>query len=148
MIAAHLSSVKQTRPHEYLLRFVFGGAATVLAGLVAQYFGPGPGGLFLAFPAIFPAAATLIEAHEKNRMARTGHDGTNRGRMAAAIDAASAALGCIALLGFALVIWRFLPEHNAWLIILAATCVWAFVSVGLWEIRKRRIFGFRFRWLR
>ena len=75
--------------------------ATVLAGLIATHFGPGPGGLFLAFPAIFPATATLIEAHEKKRKAKTGHDGTNRGRMAASIDAAGASLACIGLAGFA-----------------------------------------------
>ena len=45
MISVRLSSVKETKAHEYLLRFVFGGAATVLAGLVARYFGAGPGGL-------------------------------------------------------------------------------------------------------
>lgn len=148
MIAVKLSSVKQTKPQEYLLRFLFGGAATVLAGLIAKYFGPGAGGLFLAFPAIFPAATTLIEAHEKKRMAKIGHDGTNRGRVAAGIDAASAALGCVALAGFALVVWRLLPQHNGFLIILAATCAWTLIAVALWELRKKRIFGVRLRWLR
>ena len=88
MISARISSLKETKPHEYFIRFAFGGGATVLAGFIAAHFGPGPGGLFLAFPAIFPATATLIEAHEKKRMAKIGHDGTNRGRMAASIDAA------------------------------------------------------------
>jgi len=36
---------------------------TVIAGLIAFRFGPVVGGLFLAFPAIFPASATLIERH-------------------------------------------------------------------------------------
>ncbi len=148
MISARLASVKETKPHEYVLRFLFGGAATVLAGLVAKYCGAGPGGLFMAFPAIFPAAATLMEAHSKERMAKIGHDGTNRGRMSASIDAASAALGCVGLAGFALVVWRLLPRHNALLIILAATAVWTAVSVVLWEVRVRRIFGVRMRWMR
>jgi Protein of unknown function (DUF3147) len=148
VISVRMASVKETRAHEYLLRFVFGGAATVLAGLVAKYFGSGAGGLFLAFPAIFPAAATLMEAHSKKRMAEIGHDGTNRGRTGASIDAASAALGCVGLAGFALVVWRLLPRHNAALIIVAATAVWTAVSIGLWEVRGRRIFGVRWRWMR
>lgn len=148
MIAARLSALKQTKPHEYLVRFVFGGAVTVIAGLIAEHFGPGPGGLFLAFPAIFPATATLIESHEKKRMARTGHSGTNRGRMAASIDAYGATLGCVGLAGFALVVWLLLPRHNAGLIIVIALAVWTAVSVALWKIRKGRIFGFRFHLLR
>ena len=148
MIEANLSRLKETRPHEYLVRFVFGGAATVLAGLVARHFGPGPGGLFLAFPAIFPATATLIEAHEKKRLGKTGHDGTNRGRMAASIDAAGAALGCVGLAGFALVLWLLLPKHNPWLILIAAIAIWMLLSVVLWEIRKTRLFGLRIRKLR
>lgn len=148
MISARLTSVKETRAHEYLLRFVFGGAATVLAGLVAKYFGAGPGGLFMAFPAIFPAAATLMEAHSKQRMAKTGHDGTNRGRISASIDAASAALGCVGLAGFGLVVWHLLPAHNAVLIVGGATAVWTAVAIALWQVRVRRIFGVRMRWMR
>ena len=147
MIEARLSALKESRPHEYVLRFAFGGAATLLAGLIAEHFGPGPGGLFLAFPAIFPATATLIEAHEKKRMAKIGRDGTNRGRMAASIDAAGAALGCVGLAGFAIVVWLFLPRHRPWLVMIAALSVWTALSISLWELRKRRIFGLRFRLL-
>lgn len=148
MIDAKLSALKETRPHEYLIRFVFGGAATIVAGLVAKHFGPGPGGLFLAFPAIFPATATLIEAHEKKRLAKSGHDGTNRGRMAASIDAAGAALGCAGLAGFAVVLWLMLPRHNALLAMVTGLAVWMVLSVALWKIRKMRFFGLRFRILR
>jgi hypothetical protein len=147
LIEARLSALKESRPHEYILRFAFGGAATLLAGLIAEHFGPGPGGLFLAFPAIFPATATLIEAHEKKRMAKIGRDGTNRGRMAASIDAAGAALGCVGLAGFAIVVWLFLPRHRASLVMIAALSVWTALSISLWELRKRRIFGLRFRLL-
>jgi hypothetical protein len=57
------SALRQTRWYEYLIRFGLGGAMTVVAGLIAARFGPVIGGLFLAFPAIFPASATLIEKH-------------------------------------------------------------------------------------
>ena len=48
---------------------------TVLAGVIAKKFGPVVGGLFLAFPAIFPASATLIEKHERERKERKGLKG-------------------------------------------------------------------------
>ena len=141
MVELKLSGLKETRPHQYLVRFLFGGAATLLAGLVARYFGPAMGGLFLAFPAIFPATVTLIESHEKKRAAESGYDGTHRGRLAASIDAAGAALGCVGLMGFALIVWRMLPDRNPWLVVPLATIVWAAISFGLWELRKNRLFG-------
>ncbi|HEY1502325.1 MAG TPA: DUF3147 family protein [Acidobacteriaceae bacterium] len=141
MVEIKLSALKETKPHQYLVRFLFGGAATLLAGLVAKHFGPAVGGLFLAFPAIFPASVTLIESHEKERKGKLGYDGTGRGRMAASIDAAGAALGCLGLTGFALVLWRLLPTQNPWLVIPVATIVWVVVSFALWELRKNRLFG-------
>lgn len=145
LIAAKVSALKETRPHEYLVRFVVGGATTVLAGIVAKYFGPGPGGLFLAFPAIFPSTATLIEAHEKKRMAKIGHDGTNRGRIAASIDAAGAMLGCVGLAGFSLILRFMLPKQNVLLSLIAAVSVWIVLSVMLWKVRSTRLLGRRLR---
>lgn len=48
-----LGALKEGRWYEYAIRFVLGGIATVLAGLIADAFGPAYGGLFLAFPAVF-----------------------------------------------------------------------------------------------
>ena len=48
---------------------------TVAAGLIAARFGPVIGGLFLAFPAIFPASATLIEKHVRERKEKAGLPG-------------------------------------------------------------------------
>ena len=94
-IEINLPSLKETRPHEYAVRFVFGGLTTVIAGLIAKRFGPGIGGLFLAFPAIFPASASLVESHEIKRKAKVGLDGRKRGRMAASLDSRGASLGCV-----------------------------------------------------
>ena len=69
------SALGQTRWYEYLVRFVLGGAMTVVAGLIAARFGPVIGGLFLAFPAIFPASATLIEKHVRERKEKAGLPG-------------------------------------------------------------------------
>jgi hypothetical protein len=140
MIRVDLRSLKETKPHEYAMRFVFGGVCTVLAGLIAKRFGPGFGGLFLAFPAIFPAGASLIEDHEKKRKREHGFDGTIRGRLAASVDAVGASLGCIGLMAFAATLWRGIPAHNAYVVISVATLLWMFVSTGLWVVRRKRFF--------
>jgi Protein of unknown function (DUF3147) len=66
------SALRQTRWYEYLIRFGLGGAMTAVAGLIAARFGPVIGGLFLAFPAIFPASVTLIEKHVRERKEKAG----------------------------------------------------------------------------
>ncbi len=139
LIGVRFSAIKRIKPHEWIIRFIFGGAVCVAAGLIAQHYGPVIGGLFLAFPAIFPAGASLVEAHERQHKARAGLDGTNRGRIVAAIDAYGAAIGCIGLAGFALVFWIWLPRSGAWVVFPLATLVWLTFSVGLWLLRKKRI---------
>jgi hypothetical protein len=136
-IEADLSSLKQTTLREHLTRFVLGGAATVAAGLIARQWGPVIGGLFLAFPAIFPASATLIESHEMQRKRKIGRDGRKRGRKAAALDALGAALGAMGLAAFAVVLWRFLPAHGSREALGLAVAAWAVVSGLLWILRKR-----------
>jgi hypothetical protein len=136
MLSVKLSALKESRPHEYAERFLFGGACTVLAGVIAKRFGPGLGGLFLAFPAIFPAGASLIESHEKRRKREAGMNGTRRGREAASLDAAGAALGAIGLVAFAAVVWLMLPRHSAVGVIAGAAGVWAVLSMALWAMRR------------
>jgi hypothetical protein len=142
-IEVNLSALKETKPHEYAVRFLFGGLCTVLAGLIAKRFGPGVGGLFLAFPAIFPAGTSLIESHEKRRKAQIQSDGTNRGRVAASLDSAGASLGCVGLLGFAFVLWKELNTHNAAVMVFAAGISWLSLSYGLWSIGTSRFLTFR-----
>ena len=132
LVGARFSAIKGIKPHEWIMRFVFGGAVCVAAGLIAQHYGPVVGGLFLAFPAIFPAGASLVEAHEKQHKARAGYDGTNRGRTVAAIDAYGAAMGCIALATFALVFWIWLPRSPIALVFTLATLAWLTCAVGSW----------------
>jgi len=71
-IKADLSAIRKTKWYEYVVRFVLGGAITVVTGLIAEHFGPVFGGLFLAFPVIFPASATLVEKHEREKKLRAG----------------------------------------------------------------------------
>ena len=131
------SALKQTRWYEFGVRFLFGGLITAGAGIIAKEFGPSIGGLFLAFPAIFPAGATLIEKHEKQKKERGGLHGSARGRKAAAVDAAGASIGSIGLFIFALIVRRYLASHGPWLVLTAGTVIWLGVSLLVWQLRKR-----------
>jgi hypothetical protein len=131
------STLKKTRWYEFGVRFLFGGLITAGAGIIAKKFGPGVGGLFLAFPAIFPAGATLIEKHERQKKERAGLQGSARGRKAAAVDAAGASIGSIGLFIFALVVKRFFESRSPWPILMAATLVWLGISLFLWQVRRR-----------
>ena len=131
------SSFKQTRWYEYLVRFFFGGAITAIAGLISHYYGPAVGGLFLAFPAIFPAAASLVESHEIQKKHQHGMHGSKRGRQAAALEARGTALGSLGLAGFAILMWQFGMEYHWAVILLLALAAWTAISVLAWKINKR-----------
>jgi hypothetical protein len=93
------------------------------------------GGLFLAFPAIFPASATLIEKHVRERKEKAGLAGARRGKEAAALDAVGAALGSFGLAAFGLVIWLMIVQSPAWALVLAAAS-WLAVAVFAWQVRR------------
>ena len=131
------SSLRETRWYEYAFRFMFGGLVTVLAGWIARKFGPVIGGLFLAFPAIFPASATLIEKLERKKKERKGLNGTQRGRDAAALDAAGAAMGSLGLSLFAAFVWIFVLYFRPWLVLIGAAVVWVAASICIWAIGRR-----------
>ena len=108
---------------------------TVAAGLIAARFGPVIGGLFLAFPAIFPASATLIEKHVRERKEKVGLAGARRGKEAAALDAAGATLGSFGLAAFGLVIWLMVvPSPTGAFVVSSA----AWLAVALLARRARR----------
>jgi len=135
LVHADFSALHRIRWQEYVIRFLFGGAITAATGLVAHRWGPGVAGLFLAFPAIFPAAATLIESHEKKRKHRLGLHGTRRGREAAALEASGAARGSSGLLAFGLLVWWLIPDHQAALVFGVATVVWLATATLCWKAR-------------
>ena len=131
-----LSSLRSSRWYEFILRFVLGGGATVLAGAIASHFGQSIGGLFLAFPAILCASATLIESHEIRRKHQARLKGEQRGQQAAGVDAVGAALGRFGLLAFALGFW-WLVERNVALAFVVALVAWVAVSISAWWIWRR-----------
>jgi hypothetical protein len=134
-VHAKLSTLREGQWREYAGRFLMGGVATVLTGIVAAIFGPVVGGLFLAFPAIMPATATLVAKHERERKQQTGLSGARRGQEVAAIEASGAALGSIGLMAFAAAIWLTMPKFS-WLSFLLACAAWIVVSLLMWFVRQ------------
>jgi hypothetical protein len=137
LVKLELDAFRKTKPSEYALRFFVGGCITVATGLIAMKWGPVVGGLFLAFPAIFPASATLVQKHEEKGSNREQPHSTTRGRRAAGLDATGSSIGSIGLLVFAVVVWRLIPSFGVAAVVIAATIVWLLVSVALWYIRRR-----------
>jgi hypothetical protein len=135
-IVIDFSGVRQTTLGQYASRFLIGGTITALVGLIAGKFGPGIGGLFLAFPAIFPASATLIETHELQKKQRAGVKGVVRSREAAGVDAAGAALGSIGLVAFAVAIHKLITNFPVWEVLPAALLIWMAVAILVWRIYK------------
>lgn len=136
MIEFNWAALRRTRWNEYAARFFLGGAITVGAGVVAKLWGPGMGGLFLAFPAIFSASASLVAKHEQQKKSRAGLDGGKRSRIVVAVETAGTAMGCVGLAVFALLTWKLL-SHVSWAVALfLATLAWITTAVAVWEARK------------
>jgi MFS family permease len=137
VIKAQFSRLHQTQWWEYVVRFFFGGLVTVAAGLVAKEFGAVVGGLFLAFPGIFPAGVTLVERHEKQKKQRKGLHGERRARLVSGVVSFGAVLGSIGLVAFAaLGAWLF-GIIASWQVIVLATALWLAVSAAAWWLRLR-----------
>jgi hypothetical protein len=111
-------------------------SSTAATGVIAHRWGPSIGGLFLAFPAILPASATLVEKREKQKKKRVGLQGITRGREAAALDAAGALLGCIGLADFALVTWLPMTAYYPWAVLVGASLLWLNLSALCWKFRN------------
>jgi hypothetical protein len=134
-IRVDTDGLQDTKWYEYALRFFFGGVMTVAAGIVAKQFGPTAGGLFLAFPAIFPAGATLIDKHEKEKKVRAGFQPGYRGKYAVALEAAGATMGAVGLMIFALLAFKLLSgDLPAAVALLSSALVWFIASMAIWRL--------------
>ncbi|SRR5579862_1181134 len=136
VVKLQLSALRQTRWYELALRILFGGIATVLTGLIAKSYGPVIAGLFLAFPAIFPSTATLVEKHTKERRRKAGLDGGLRAANAVAIEARGASIGSVGLVAFAAALWLAVPRLASVLGFIVAGGAWLTVSVAGWQLRR------------
>ncbi len=141
-IKIDVSGLGQSHWYEYLIRFIFGGIVSALAGLIAKHFGPSIGGLFLAFPAILPATATLLaKSEEEKKQSEAGEnnhptEGVLRGREVAGVDAAGASMGTIGLAIFALIVWKGLPQHALALVLPLATLAYFVTALSIWSLRE------------
>lgn len=121
IIGADLGELRKVDPRDLALRFAFGAAISIVAGLAGSVLGTLIGGLLLAFPAILPATLTLIERKE--------------GLDAAVRDVAGAVLGGVGLTAFAVVAAISFAKVAAPVALLCALGAWVVVSLGLYLLR-------------
>lgn len=129
------SAVKQTKWYEYVIRFVFGGLITMAAGFVAKMYGPVIGGLFLAFPSIFPASLTLVQTHKERQAKKQGESKETQqeeGLQAAQATSLGTILGSSGLAAFALILWGFSPALPPAVVLALAFLTWLVVCVAVW----------------
>jgi hypothetical protein len=137
LVKISTSTLRRTKWHQYAVRFLFGGAIAAIAGVIAKHYGPTVGGLFLAFPAIFPAAATLAQSHEEEKKHEHQLHGRQRGILVAGAEAHGAAIGSIGLSAFAALFWLAVPSMNLALLFPLAIVTWFVISASIWYVNKR-----------
>lgn len=136
-IGCDFGKLAKIRPTEYLTRFLFGCALTLLFSLITKWAGPIVGGLFLAFPGIYPPGSSFVEKKEEERKLKAGMDGQLRARTLASAHAVGAGAGCFGLMGFAAIIWLGLPRFGLAPSLGAGTVAWLALSLGAWALRER-----------
>jgi hypothetical protein len=112
-----VSKLRACKPRDMAVRFAFGAAVSILAGVITLVAGNRVGGLFLGFPAILPASLTLIDRKD--------------GRGDAETDAAGATFGAIGLVGFAVLVANLLMRVGVSVAGLVAMAGWLAIATGL-----------------
>jgi hypothetical protein len=125
------SAFRRTRWNEYVSRFIYGGLMTVGTGLIGKRFGPSLAGLFLAFPAIFPASVSLIDKHQRKAKGQHGLVGVQRGRQAAAVETAGSSAGAAGLIVFAILSQKFIGAVPFYALVLASFG-WRITVIMVW----------------
>jgi hypothetical protein len=115
-----LGRIKKTRFRDFAVRFVFGGAISVIAALIGTVFNESIGGIFTAFPAILMASLTLIDKQED--------------REHASYDSLGAALGAVGFIACAFFISRTLGQWPVAASLGMGLLIWLVVSVGLYTL--------------
>jgi nicotinamide-nucleotide amidase len=104
------------------IRFAFGAAISIIAGVVTLLAGEKVGGILLAFPAILPAALTLIER--------------DSGTSAAVSDVRGASVGALAMVAFALTVMSLAQRIPVPAALVLAAVVWTVAGVGLYLLGR------------
>ena len=116
------SDIAQHGVKDYAVRFAFGAAIALIAGLLGMWFGPKFGGVFLGFPAILPASLTLIQKKD--------------GKEQAAIDSEGAVLGAVGFVAFAIVVALAVVRLGVVPTVIVALIVWTAVAVALYAVAR------------
>lgn len=119
-----LGKLRHLRLREYAIRFLFGGAISVVVALVANSTTPRFGGVFAAFPAVLLASLTLIGEHE--------------GIEPSVEDAQGAILGAIALVATAAYIAATLSRMPGLVSLLSALVLWLVLAGALYRLVIQR----------
>ena len=136
-IGCDFSKLGKTKPMEYFTRLLFGCALTLLFSIISKWAGAVIGGLFLAFPGIYPPGSSFVEKKEEERKEQAGMHGTKRARSLAGAHAVGAAAGTFGLMGFAASVWLGLPRFGLAPSLAIGTLSWFVLSVGAWALRER-----------
>ncbi len=107
---------------DYAVRFGFGAAIALLAGLLGIWLGPKFGGVFLGFPAILPASLTLIQKKD--------------GKEQAAIDSEGAVLGAVAFVAFAIVVALVVVRLGVVPTVIVGLIMWTVIAVALYAVAR------------
>jgi PncC family amidohydrolase len=117
-LGADAGRLRSIGRRDLLVRFGFGAAVSVAAGLIGLAAGERAGGVLLAFPAILPAALTLVESRE--------------GTSTAVSDIRGAVAGALGMLAFALTVVALAGRIPTIVSLLAAAVVWVVTSAVLY----------------
>jgi hypothetical protein len=117
-IALRPAKLREVRLHSLAVRFAFGAAVSLVAGLVTVLFSTRAGGVWLAFPAILPAGLTLVDHKEGRRQA----DRNVRGSV----------LGALGMVAFAVAVYVMVPLLGGLAAVLVALLLWLVVTLGLY----------------
>jgi nicotinamide-nucleotide amidase len=117
-VGSDAGRLRSVGARDLLVRFGFGAAVSIVAGLIGLAAGQRAGGVLLAFPAILPAALTLIESRE--------------GTSTAVSDVRGAVAGALGMLGFALTVVALAGRIPTLLALLVAALAWVVISAALY----------------
>ncbi len=116
LFAVDFGALREIRPSALAVRFAFGFAVSVVAGLIGVAAGQRAGGVMLAAPAVLPATLTIIERQEGHGPAVTEVQGS--------------VPGAVALIGFALVAATATARLPLGAALAAALATWAAVAIA------------------
>ena len=111
--------LKHIQWKDFAIRFLFGGAISLLAALITLITNDRIGGIFMAFPAILLASLTLINKEE--------------GKHSAEEDTKGAIVGAIAFVVAAIVLSLTLQRLSG-VALLLALAVWLLCALGFYAL--------------